>query len=101
MNLASEVSSLQSELESLRSENKILRESKLIADFELDQLRRRLSQVEAQRDVHLSSKVRLKTLLDQAGQQLVSGIQRYNDEARIEQTEMLGTEEPRMIEAAE
>ena len=82
MNLMNELSSLESEVESLRIETKILRESKLILEFENDQLKRRLAIVEEQRDGHLAGKVRLKTLLDQAGQHLVTGIQRYNDEMR-------------------
>ena len=82
MNLINELSSMESELESLRSENKILREAKIVLDFENDQLKRRLSTVEEQRDGHLAGKVRLKTILDQAGQHLVSGIQRYNEEMR-------------------
>jgi hypothetical protein len=101
VNLVNEISTLQTELESLRAENKILRETKIITDFELDQLKRRITMVEAQRDAHLSGKTRLKTILDQAGQQLVSGINRYNDEARVEQTELIGvTETPRLIEQA-
>ena len=100
MNLVNEISTLQTELESLRAENKILRENKIIADFELDQLRRRLAQVEAQRDAHLSGKTRLKTILDQAGQQLVSGINQFNNEARVEQTELIGSEAPRYPQLA-
>lgn len=98
MNLINELSSLESELESLRAECKILRESKIILDFENDQLKRRLSAVEEQRDGHLAGKVRLKTILDQAGQHLVQGIQRYNEEMR----EAIGVvgEEPRLIERA-
>jgi regulator of replication initiation timing len=96
MNLINELSTLESELESLRSENKILRENKILLDFENDQLKRRLSNVEEQRDKNLAGKVRLKTILDQAGQHLVSGIQRYNEEMR----EAIGvvTEAPRMLE---
>ena len=41
MNLINELSSMESELESLRSECRILREGKIVADFEIDQLRRR------------------------------------------------------------
>jgi regulator of replication initiation timing len=95
MNLINELSSMESELESLRSENKILREAKIVLDFENDQLKRRLSTVEEQRDGHLAGKVRLKTILDQAGQHLVSGIQRYNEEMR----EAIGVvqDEPRMM----
>jgi len=101
MNLTSEVSSILTELESLRSENKILRENKILLDFENDQLKRRLAQVEAQRDSHMSGKVRLKTLLDQAGQSLVAGINKYNEEARAEQDgDLIGTEAPRYLENA-
>lgn len=93
MNLVNELSSMESELESLRSEVKILRETKIIADFELDQLRRRLVAAEEARDSHLSGKVRLKTLLDQAGQHLVMGIQRYNDEMK----EAIIADEPKLL----
>ena len=101
MNLVNEISSLETELESLRAECKILREAKIIADFEAEQTRRRLVIVEAQRDAHLSGKVRLKTILDQAGQHLVSGINRYNDEARLEQHELIGVGEaaPKQLES--
>lgn len=82
MNVMNEISTMQSRLESLEAENKILRESKMITDFEIDQLKRRLAQTEEQRDSHLAGKVRLKTILDQAGQHLVQGITRYNEEMR-------------------
>ena len=94
MNLVNEISSIETELESLRAEAKILRESKIILDFENDQLKRRLAVAESQRDSHLAGKVRLKTILDQAGQHLVAGIQRYNEEAREEQYARLEAEEP-------
>ena len=57
-----------------------------------------IAKLEEQRDAHMAGKVRLKTILDQAGQHLVSGIQRYNEEMR----EAIGvvTEEPRLIERA-
>jgi regulator of replication initiation timing len=89
---------MESELESLRSENKILRENKILLDFENDQLKRRLTAVEAQRDSNLAGKVRLKTILDQAGQHLVSGIQRYNEEMR--DSIGVASEAPRMLESA-
>jgi hypothetical protein len=82
MNLVNEISSLETELESLRAENKILRENKLVLDFENDQLKRRLTLAEAARDSHIAGKARLKTILDQAGQHLVTGIQAFNAEAR-------------------
>jgi hypothetical protein len=101
MNLVNEISSLQTELESLRAENKILREAKIISDFESDQLRRGLA-VERERNARLlSGKVRLKTILDQAGQSLVNGISQYNAEERnSDQPEPIGNEAPRMIEQA-
>jgi chromosome condensin MukBEF ATPase and DNA-binding subunit MukB len=82
MNLANELASFESELESLRSENKILREAKILADFELDQLRRRINHVEARAEAHMASRVRLKTLLDQTGQSLVAAMNRYNAETK-------------------
>jgi regulator of replication initiation timing len=94
MNLVNEISSLQTELESLRAENKIVRERNIVLEFENDQLKRRLISTEAARDSHMSGKVRLKTLLDQAGQHLVSGIQRYHDETRAEQYDVLAEAEP-------
>jgi len=100
MNLVNEISSIESELESLRAECKVLRESKIILEFENDQLKRRLAAVEEQRDGHLAGKVRLKTLLDQAGQHLVSGINRYNDEMRGAIGSGGAGEEPRLIERA-
>ncbi len=94
MNLANEISTLQSELESLRSEAKIARERVIVLEFENDQLKRRLVATEVERNSHLSGKVRLKTLLDQAGQHLVSGIKRYNDETRDEQYATMTEAEP-------
>lgn len=94
MNLANEVSTLQSELESLRSEAKIARERVIVLEFENDQLKRRLASTEAQRDSHLSGKVRLKTLLDQAGQHLITGVQRYHEETREEQYATMTEAEP-------
>ena len=41
MNVANEVSTILTEVESLRSEVRILRENKIVTDFEMDQLRRR------------------------------------------------------------
>ena len=82
MNLINEISAWESELESLRSENKILRETKIILDFENDQLKRRVSQLEEKCDYVLSEKVHLKTMLDQTGQSLVSMMGRHNEKFR-------------------
>ena len=98
MNLVNEISSLESELESLRAEAKVLRENKIRLEFENDQLTRRLAIVEEQRDGHLAGKVRLKTLLDQAGQQLVAGITRYNDEMNDGLMAAVTSASPRLIE---
>src|SRR3954468_23533796 len=98
--VTNEISSIESERESLRAECKVLRESKIILEFENDQPKKRLGQVEEQRDGHLAGKVRLKTLLDQAGQHLVSGINRYNDEMRGAIGSGGAAEEPRLIERA-
>ena len=93
MNIVNEMSTILTEAESLRAEVKILRENKIVADFELDQLRRALA-LERERNARLmSGKVRLKTILDQAGQSLVSGINQYNAEERQqEQPELIGAE---------
>ena len=99
MNLINELSSLESELESLRSENRILRESKMISDFENDQLKRRVAQLEEKCDRHMTGKVRLKTLLDETGASLVSGIQRYNEEMH-EAIGVAAEAAPRLIEKA-
>src|SRR5258708_34749541 len=94
MNLQQEISTLETELESLRAENKIVREHNIILEFDNDQLKRRLALTESARDLHLSGKVRLKTLLDQAGQHLASGIQRYHEETREEQYSTMAESEP-------
>ena len=97
MNLINELSSLESELESLRSECKISRESKIISDFENDQLRRRNVLLEEKCERLIVSNSRLKTLLDRTGADLVAAIQRYN----IEANDSIGVvEEPRLIERA-
>ena len=100
MNIVNEMSTILTEAESLRAEVKILRENKIVADFELDQLRRALA-LEKERNARLmSGKVRLKTILDQAGQSLVSGINQYNAEERqSEQPELIGAEAPRYLES--
>jgi len=97
MNLINELSSMESELESLRSECRILREGKIVADFEIDQLRRRNTQLEERADYHMAGKVRLKTVLDRTGADLVAAIQQYTDEMR----EIAHTaDDPRLIERA-
>ena len=82
MNLVNEISSLETEAESLRAECKVLRENKLVLEFENHQLKRRIAHVEEQRDVNLAGKVRLKTLLDRAGSDLVAAIHNYNEETK-------------------
>jgi predicted nucleic acid-binding Zn-ribbon protein len=95
VNLINELSSWESELQSLRSEVKILRESKIVSDFEIDQLRRRNAQLEEKVEYHLTRHVRLKTQLDRTGADLVAAISSFNDDAPH-----LVSEEPRMLEQA-
>ena len=96
MNLINELSSWESELESLRSEVKILRESKIISDFEIDQLRRRNTALEEKVEFHLTRHVRLKTQLDRTGADLVQAISSFsNDDMRD-----IAAEDPRLIERA-
>lgn len=79
MNLANEVSSLVSELESLRCTNETLKNSNSILEFENTQLHKALDKALSERDHHMTKKAELKTLLDQTGAQLVSGIQKFHE----------------------
>ena len=100
MNIVNEMSSVLTEVESLRAEVKILREAKILSDFENDQLRRRNALLQEQCNSHMSGKVRLKTILDQAGQSLVNGINQFNAEERnSEHPELIGGEAPRYLES--
>ena len=95
VNIVSELSTVMTELESLRAENKILRESKIISDFENDQIRRAYALEREKNARLLSGNSRLKTILDQAGQGLVNGVNQYNAEERTrEQPEMIGEPTP-------
>jgi len=94
MNLINEIASWESELESLRSEVKILRESKIVSDFEIDQLRRRNVQLEERVEYHLTRHVKLKTQLERTGADLVQSLAGIADEAPIAQ------DAPRMLERA-
>ena len=80
MNLLNELSSWETELSNLRAEVKILREAKLVADFEIDQLRRRNAHLEEKVEYHLSRHVRLKTQLDRTGADLVQAIQAFAED---------------------
>ena len=80
MNLVNELASWESELESLRSEVKILREAKIVSDFENDQLRRRNQHLEEKVEYHMTRHVRLKTQLDRTGADLVQAIQSFADD---------------------
>jgi len=94
MNLINEIASWESELESLRSEVKILRESKIVSDFEIDQLRRRNVQLEERVEYHLTRHVKLKTQLERTGADLVASLSGFADDAPIAQ------DAPRMLERA-
>jgi len=80
MNLVSELSAWETELANLRTEVKILREAKVLTDFELDQLRRRNAVLEEKVEYHLTRHVRLKTQLDRTGADLVQAIQAYTQD---------------------
>ena len=97
MNLINEISSWESELESLRSEVKILRESKILLDFEIDQLRRRNTRLEERLEHHITRHVQLKTQLERTCADLVKGMQKVNDENREID---IAADEPRLIERA-
>lgn len=101
MNIVNEISSVLTEVESLRAEVKILREAKIVADFEIDQLRRRNATLQERYDIRISRETRLKTILDQAGQSLVNGINQYNAEERnSDHAGMIGEGDTRLIERA-
>ena len=96
MNLINEIASWESELESLRAEVKILRESKIVSDFENDQLRRRNSMLEEKVEYHLTRHVKLKTQLERTGADLVASLSGFADEA----PPTLADEAPRWLEKA-
>lgn len=82
MNLANEISTFQSELESLRAEALALRNAKIVADFELDQLRRKVRQLEEERDRQRDKHSAIKTLLDSTGAAIVQGINKIHADER-------------------
>lgn len=82
MNLANEISSMESELESLRSENHVLKNNKAIIEFENESLRRALAKTQADRDNFMRRAEAIKSLLDQTGASLVSGINKYHESER-------------------
>jgi hypothetical protein len=59
---------------------KVLREAKVLTDFELDQLRRRNALLEEKVEYHLTRHIRLKTQLDRTGADLVQAIHAYADD---------------------
>jgi hypothetical protein len=97
MNIVNEVSSVLTEVESLRSEVKILREAKILSDFETDQLRRHNTRLQERVDWMIADCAEMKSIVDQTGAALVSFMNKFN-ERRREITS--GSEEPRLIERA-
>jgi len=89
MNLANEISSMESELQSLRSENDILKHNKAIIEFENESLRRALAKTQADRDNFMRRAEAIKSLLDQTGASLVSGIKKYHESERELQARQL------------
>ena len=90
MNLANEISSLESELQSLRSENEVLKHNKAIIEFENESLRRALAKTQGDRDNFMRRTEAIKSLLDQTGASLVSGINKYHESERELQARQLG-----------
>ncbi|MCA1452879.1 hypothetical protein I6F35_06540 [Bradyrhizobium sp. BRP22] len=89
MNLANEISSMETELQSLRSENELLKHNKAIIEFENESLRRALAKTQADRDNYMRRAEAIKSLLDQTGSNLVSGIERYHQSERELQARQL------------
>lgn len=94
MNLANEISTLMSEVESLRASAETFKHSNAILEFENSQLRGALEKVQSERDHHMVKKAELKTLLDQCGASLVSGIAKFHEQNRAEQLEGLRVDDP-------
>jgi len=82
MNLANEISSMETELQSLRLETEVLKNNKAIIEFENESLRRSLAKTQADRDNFMRRAEAIKTLLDNTGASLVSGINRYHESER-------------------
>ena len=82
MNLINEISSMETELQSLRSENEVLKHNKAIIEFENESLRRALAKAHADRDNFMRRAEAIKSLLDQTGANLVSGMNRYHESER-------------------
>lgn len=93
MNIANEVSSMQSELESLRSDNRVLKRQNEMLEFEKDQLTKALAKATTERDEHMVAEGRLKELIDNAGNALISGLRRYH-EALLQRDEVRATPLP-------
>ena len=109
MNIVNEMSSVLTEVESLRAEVKILREGKILGDFEIDQLRRQLV-LERERNVALQDKAdhrlrretTLRTMLNEVGRSIVAQVNAFNVEERsTEQPELIGAEAPRYLNGPE
>ena len=96
MNIVNEISSVLSEVESLRSEVKILREAKILSDFETDQLRRHNTRLQERVDWMIADCAEMKSIVDQTGAALVSFMNKFNERRR----EISSSEEPRLIERA-
>lgn len=93
MNLTNEISSLESEVQSLRSENEVYKHNKAIIEFENENLRRALAKSQAERDNLLRRAEAIKSLLDQTGANLVSGMNRYHESERELQERQLASEQ--------
>lgn len=99
MTLANEVSTMETELISLRSEIDILRKHQGVLEFENESLHSQLAKMSAERDHYLRRTESIKTLLDQTGSSLVSGIKSFHDSERslMEQMHELGGQETKYL----
>lgn len=90
MNLANEVSALETQLANALSENDILKKNREVMEFENDHLKRALAKTQAERDSYLRRAEGIKSLLDQTGATLITGINKFHESERHLQEMSMG-----------
>ena len=82
MNLVNEISAWETELANLRAEVKLLRDSNMLLASENALYKNRCDMLDAKCEYHMTRHIKLKTLLDRTGADLVQAVQALNDEPR-------------------
>ncbi|KRQ99244.1 hypothetical protein [Bradyrhizobium valentinum] len=78
MNLTNEISALESQVQMLLAENESFRHTLSVMEFEREQLTRRCSTLQRERDNYMRRAEQIKILLDQTGANLVTGLHKYH-----------------------